>query len=216
MVVPMKKQVPMKREPMKRMRPMRARKVAVMKRQTAMKTRRAPMKRAEATPMKARRAPAPRKRDPRVKGLYTISKAKLERVQVFLGRKTSTRGRREKKDFIKNKYGRIVSKKVSANSKRNHANSAKPWVDSIKQARKELGLTGFVLLGGKTAAGKALLAKVRAIYALKKKPRGGAARPARPRQRTLVSPPVAADLKEEEEPAADPQITEAGLAEPVP
>merc|ERR1712151_413569 len=38
------------------------------------------------------------------------------------------------------------------------------WGKACVQARKQLNLKGFVPLGGKTAAGKALYAKAKAIY----------------------------------------------------
>merc|ERR1712190_662585 len=41
---------------------------------------------------------------------------------------------------------------------------AQAWAKACSKARKELNIKGFVPFGGKTAAGKALLAKVRAIY----------------------------------------------------
>merc|ERR1711972_435140 len=37
------------------------------------------------------------------------------------------------------------------------------WAEATKKARKALGLTGFVPVGGKTAAGKALYAKAKAL-----------------------------------------------------
>ena len=39
----------------------------------------------------------------------------------------------------------------------------KKWADATKAARKALGLVGFVPVGGKTVAGKALYAKAKSL-----------------------------------------------------
>ena len=58
-----------------------------------------------------------------------------------------------------------MSKKKSAASKKRFASSkASKWIKAVTQARKELGVKGFLAIGGKSAAGKALLAKARVIY----------------------------------------------------
>merc|ERR1712093_897610 len=41
---------------------------------------------------------------------------------------------------MKNKYGKIVSKKSSLRAKKN------PWMSAVRKARKALGLKGFVAL----------------------------------------------------------------------
>merc|ERR1719436_950138 len=88
------------------------------------------------------------------------------RSTVFAGHKQKTVGGLTKGQLTKSKEGKIVSKKASAASKKNYAgSSAKAWADACKKARKELGLTGFVPVGGKSAKGKALYAKAKALYA---------------------------------------------------
>merc|ERR1712061_915279 len=70
-----------------------------------------------------------------------------------------------KAGLTKNKEGKIVAKKASAGAKKRYAGSkAQAWANACKKARKELNIKGFVPFGGKTATGKALLAKVRAVY----------------------------------------------------
>merc|ERR1719450_1463619 len=65
---------------------------------------------------------------------------------------------------MKNKFGRIVSKAASARSKKAWAKSSlKTWGDAVKMARKSLSLTGFVAINGKSAEGKALYAKTKAM-----------------------------------------------------
>merc|ERR1712217_879545 len=69
-----------------------------------------------------------------------------------------------KDSLIKSKRGKVVSKKASAAGKARYAKSgAKKWADAVKQARKALGVTGFCAIGGKTAQGKALYAKTKAL-----------------------------------------------------
>merc|ERR1712238_142917 len=102
------------------------------------------------------------------KKVSKIAKGKLAKAVVFRGTKEKTSGGLTKDKIAKNKNGRLVSKKASAVAKKNYAGSKlKLWADACKAARKALGLTGFVPIGGKSAAGKALYAKVKAIQASK-------------------------------------------------
>ena len=39
------------------------------------------------------------------------------------------------------------------------------WLEAVTTARKELGIKGFCPVGGKSAQGKALYAKAKALYA---------------------------------------------------
>merc|ERR1711992_337569 len=80
------------------------------------------------------------------------------------GRKAKTAGGLTKDTLIKSKSGKIVSKAASARGKKAFATSAlKKWGAATLQARKALGITGFCPVGGKTAQGKALYAKTKAI-----------------------------------------------------
>merc|ERR1719468_388560 len=99
-----------------------------------------------------------------MKRVSVFARGKLAKSVVFRGRKAKTGGGLTKESLLKNKRGRIVSKAVSARSKKNFASSAlKKWCDAAKQARKELKLTGFVPVGGKSAQGKTLYARAKAI-----------------------------------------------------
>merc|ERR1740120_208407 len=94
-----------------------------------------------------------------------IAKGKRARSAVFDGRKEKTQSGLTKAQLMKNKSGRIVSKASSAAGKKRYAGSkAQAWVKACSKARKELNIKGFVPFGGKTAAGKALYAKAKAIY----------------------------------------------------
>merc|ERR1719155_243244 len=50
-----------------------------------------------------------------------------------------------KSDLMKNKNGRIVSKKQSANGKKAYAH-IKGWTVAVQKARKALGVKGFVAI----------------------------------------------------------------------
>merc|ERR1712241_1448533 len=100
----------------------------------------------------------------KAKRVSIIAKGKMARAVVFRGSKAKTSGGMTKDKLTKNKFGKIVSKAASARGKRNYANSGiKAWADAVKAARKALNLTGFVAIGGKSATGKALYAKAKAL-----------------------------------------------------
>merc|ERR1711877_19023 len=95
-----------------------------------------------------------------------IAKGKRARSSVFRGTKEKTQSGLAKSDMMKSRSGKIVSKKASAASKKRFATSAlKKWCDACKKARKELGIKGFCPVGGNTAQGKALYAKVKSLLA---------------------------------------------------
>merc|ERR1739836_188251 len=100
----------------------------------------------------------------KAKRMGIIAKGKMARASVFHGRKEKTQGGMTKASLIKNKTGKIVSKAASARAKKAFATSGlKAWCDAVKAARKALNLTGFVAVGGKSATGKALYAKAKAL-----------------------------------------------------
>merc|ERR1712241_1296805 len=93
-----------------------------------------------------------------------IAKGKLAKVAVFKGQKAKTVGGLTKETLVKSKSGKIVSKKASASAKKAFKGSAlKKWSDACQKARKQLGIKGFCAVNGKTAQGKALYAKIKAI-----------------------------------------------------
>merc|ERR1711920_136169 len=100
----------------------------------------------------------------KAKKVSVIAKGKRARAAVFRGSKAKTQGGLTKATLTKSKSGKIVSKAASARGKKGFAQSAlKKWCDATRQARKQLGITGFCAVGGKTAQGKALHAKVKSI-----------------------------------------------------
>merc|ERR550539_534521 len=94
-----------------------------------------------------------------------IAKGKRGKSSVFRGTKVKTSGGLKKGDLKKNKSGKVVSRKASeAAKKKKGFKKIVAWGTAFKAARKALGVKGFVACGGKTAQGKALLAKTRSLY----------------------------------------------------
>ena len=93
-----------------------------------------------------------------------IAKGKGAKTRVFRGKKEKTASGLTKEKLHRNKRGKVVSKAASAHGKKLWVkNGLKAWSDAVKKARKELGVKGFVAIGGKTAAGKALYAKAKSL-----------------------------------------------------
>merc|ERR1719272_1463950 len=99
------------------------------------------------------------------KAVSKIAKGRFAKSMVLRGTKEKTSGGLQKDALKKNKKGRIVSKKQSANAKAKYAGSGfQKWIVAVAKARKELRVTGFVAVGGKTATGKAIYAKAKALF----------------------------------------------------
>merc|ERR1719188_1721167 len=114
--------------------------------------------------MKAMKAMKSMRSMKKAKKVSIIAKGKMARSIVFRGTKEKTQSGLTKAMLVKNKDGKIVSKKASASSKKRFASTkAKVWSDAVKAARKALNIKGFVAIGGKTAQGKALYAKVKSL-----------------------------------------------------
>merc|ERR1719323_1516505 len=100
----------------------------------------------------------------KVKRTSIVARGKLARSVVWRGSKLKTPGGLTKETLTKSKGGKIVSKAASARAKKAFAKGAlKKWCDACKMARKDLKITGFCPVGGKTAQGKVLYAKVKSI-----------------------------------------------------
>merc|ERR1719221_954356 len=92
-----------------------------------------------------------------------IAKGRFRYSAVFKGRKEKTTGGLKKSDLVKNKFGKLVSKKKHAFGKKNSGFISK-WGAAVKRARHALGIKGFTAAGGKSKQGQALLAKTRSFY----------------------------------------------------
>merc|ERR1719224_312596 len=89
-----------------------------------------------------------------------IAKGKKSRAVVMSGTKEKTLSGLTKADLIKNKFGKIVSKKASAASRKRFANVLGPWNKAVKKARAALKLKGFVAI----KKGSPLYIKAREFY----------------------------------------------------
>merc|ERR1711963_808786 len=93
-----------------------------------------------------------------------IAKGKRAKWSVFRGTKTKTSGGLTKDKLMLNKRGKVVSKAASAASKKRYATSkGKAWIQSVTTAKKQLGITGFCPVNGKSAEGRALYAKAKSL-----------------------------------------------------
>merc|ERR1719164_398621 len=88
------------------------------------------------------------------KSVSKIAKGRFAKVMVFRGSKAKTVGGLTASALTKNKHGRVVSKKRSAQSKKSL------WIAAVQKARKALGLKGFVAI----KKGSALYKKAKELY----------------------------------------------------
>merc|ERR1719421_893035 len=88
------------------------------------------------------------------KKVSKIAKGKFRKVLVLRGKKEKTVGGLKAKDLVKNKYGKVVSKKASAKAKKS------PWIQAVANARNALKLKGFVAV----KKGSPLYAKAKSLY----------------------------------------------------
>merc|ERR1711924_397177 len=77
------------------------------------------------------------------KAVSKIAKGKRAKLVVFNGTKAKTLSGLTKSDLVKNKQGKIVSKKSLAHGKKMYAN-IKGWTVAVQKARKALNVKGFV------------------------------------------------------------------------
>ena len=95
-----------------------------------------------------------------------MSKYYGSKAEVYHGTAKYTKGGLEKKDIIliNDGYGneRYKSKKQQKSGSKKGTFRDK-WSKAMKKARKELGIEGFVPVGGKTKDGKDLLKRIREI-----------------------------------------------------
>merc|ERR1712151_676843 len=98
----------------------------------------------------------------KAKRVSKIATGRLAKCMVFKGRKEKTSGGLRKDSLMKNKRGKIVSKKASANGKTCYR-QIEAWVEAVMEARDALHTKGFVAINGKSLHGQALYAKAKTI-----------------------------------------------------
>merc|ERR1712168_838868 len=101
----------------------------------------------------------------KAKRVSKVAKGRGAKARVFRGLKEKTSTGLTKSALVKNKVGRVVSKKKSAHGEKIYQkNGIAKWTKAVQQARKSLGIKGFQVVGGKTSKGQALLKKARSIF----------------------------------------------------
>merc|ERR1739849_9977 len=83
-----------------------------------------------------------------------VVSARLAKRHVFAGKAEKSKGGLKKSDLVKNKGGKIVSKKLSARGK------ASPWIAACKAARAALKIKGFAVI----KKGSPLYNKAKELY----------------------------------------------------
>merc|ERR1711862_726443 len=89
------------------------------------------------------------------KSVSKIATGRLAKVVVLRGNKEKTQGGLKASDLIKNKQGKVVSKKQSARGKKH------PWMAAVKKARAALKIKGFAVI----KKGSPLYIKAKEFYA---------------------------------------------------
>merc|ERR1711977_599541 len=98
----------------------------------------------------------------RKKRVSKVAKGRLAKYLVYKGTKAKTVSGLTKDDLVRNKGGKLVSRKKSALGKK--FDRVKGWREAFMKARAVMGTRGFVAMNGQTAQGKALYAKTRSFY----------------------------------------------------
>merc|ERR1719479_656265 len=96
----------------------------------------------------------------KAKRVSKIARGRFAKVLVLRGKFEKTQGGIRADGLMKNKWGKVVSKRSSAAWVRR----GKGWIDATVQARQVLNLTGFVAVNGKSLQGKALYLKAKTAY----------------------------------------------------
>merc|ERR1711964_329496 len=100
----------------------------------------------------------------KAKRVSTIAKGRFAKALVFRGSKVKTVGGLKKESLMKNKRGKIVSKRANARGKQVYK-QIESWTAAHMAARSAMGVSGWVSLNGKTLQGKALYVKTKTIRA---------------------------------------------------
>merc|ERR1712070_934432 len=94
------------------------------------------------------------------KAVSKIAKGRYAKAVVFRGTKAKTYTGLTKTDLVKNKRGKIVTKKQQSKGKALYASHGKAWISAVQKARKALGVKGFVAI----KKGTPLYTKAKELY----------------------------------------------------
>merc|ERR1719182_1018710 len=106
----------------------------------------------------------------KAKRVSKIARGRFAKALVLRGSKLKTSGGLKQEALMRNKRGKVVSKRQSAQGKRAYTR-IEDWTESFMAARRALDVSGFVAINGRTLQGKALYIKTKA---LQRSMRGGA------------------------------------------
>merc|ERR1719389_352452 len=96
------------------------------------------------------------------KRVRKVARGRYAKALVFRGSKEKTVGGLTRDSLMKNKRGKVVSKRRNASGKRAWKN-VETWHEAFMQAREMLRVEGFHAINGKTLQGKALYYKTKAL-----------------------------------------------------
>merc|ERR1712139_146395 len=96
------------------------------------------------------------------KKVSKIARGRMAKALVFRGSKEKTVGGLTRDSLMRNKRGKVVSKRQNAKGKRAFKN-IETWTESFMQAREMLRVEGFHAINGKTLQGKSLYYKTKAL-----------------------------------------------------
>eukprot|EP00811_Abedinium_folium_P007407 NODE_16837_length_974_cov_18.623377.p2 GENE.NODE_16837_length_974_cov_18.623377~~NODE_16837_length_974_cov_18.623377.p2 ORF type:complete len:127 (+),score=24.33 NODE_16837_length_974_cov_18.623377:101-481(+) len=102
-----------------------------------------------------------------------IARGKFAKVLVFRGIKLKTVGGVTRDGLMKNKRGKVVSKRQSAHGRRMFTKNCADWLDAFMAAREALHVTGFIAINSTSLLGKALYVKAKALSLMKKRSMAG-------------------------------------------
>merc|ERR1719245_218097 len=109
-----------------------------MKKAPAMKAMKAMKVMKAMKAMKVMKAMKAMKKAMKAKKVSKIAKGKFARSLVFKGIKEKTKTGLQRQDLMKNRSGKIVSKKASAAAKKRYQGSQlQKWIKAVSTARKE-------------------------------------------------------------------------------
>eukprot|EP00927_Polykrikos_kofoidii_P019810 TRINITY_DN1928_c0_g1_i2.p2 TRINITY_DN1928_c0_g1~~TRINITY_DN1928_c0_g1_i2.p2 ORF type:complete len:138 (-),score=30.18 TRINITY_DN1928_c0_g1_i2:295-708(-) len=115
--------------------------------------------------MSAMKVAKPKKVMKKAMKVSKVARGSRMRAAVLGGKKEKTYTGLKASDLMKNKRGRIVSKKSSAVARKRYEGSKlQKWIQAISAARKQLGINGYVSMNSPTPEGRAYYAKAKAIY----------------------------------------------------
>merc|ERR1712057_56397 len=96
------------------------------------------------------------------KTVSKIARGRMAKALVFRGSKEKTVGGLTRDSLMRNKRGKVVSKRNNAKGKRMFKN-IETWTEAFMQAREMLRVEGFHAINGKSLQGKALYYKTKAL-----------------------------------------------------